>query len=76
MIVQCERGGSTRRAEPTWTADVVFTVRGGRLRPLRVTVSAPTVQTAVYRAVLSAKVQVARGTRVDGVDVQVQGSQG
>ena len=75
MIVQCERGGSTRRPEPTWTADVVFTVRGERLSPVRVKVGALTVQTAAYRAVLQAKVEVARGKRVDGVDLQVQGIQ-
>lgn len=72
MIVQCERGGGTRRPERIWAADVVFTVRGERLSPVRVKVGAPTVQTAVYQAVLRAKVQIARGMRVDGVDVHVQ----
>jgi hypothetical protein len=72
MIVQCERGTRAPRTPRRWSGEVVFYADGERRAPIRVEVDGATVETAGYRAILHARARLPRGTRVDGVEVNLQ----
>ncbi len=58
---EIKSAGERRRSLPRWVGRVTFGATTAGLAPVEVAVDATTVHVATYRAVLRAKVKIARG---------------